>query len=622
MAAKSRGGGRKKAAPAPTNSVNLNPTQRAALETRLNDWILSSLADKTTLAPTWQQVRSYYNNVPIQFISRIQKGVQDIAFPFMQHFVDTLNDNVSQAIFNQDPILSISQPGPRALTRANEKVVQFFFERGQLEECLKAGQEDVALTNEGVIRLVLKPDEMLFDFEPIMPDDFIVLGSGCYNLLTADLAGHAFYPTIQEVKDRVALKVYDVAAGYEPLVYSGQITENKTDKVNPPEGVDMDQRPTRLFFVSFLCDLKELELGPTSGHKPDRKWYTAHYDLALQKVLLVQHSSMKRHPYFKFSYLARPTRGHWSSRSVGFNLAGLHIGYQISNNMLLYGHLMTAFKPVVSRGPFAKGQNIGPGAMITAMGGEITIPNIDFDPKQLPFIIQNFERQGQATIRISQAGQAQTSAMKKTATQVMEEAEGQAVGRTGYVSTYAVALCEIAREILLYVEALWPEFKAAHGSALPDPPDLSQEEDLTGMPPMPINGGYPFGNVASMDFEVTGSSPSSNPAFQFARGMMLMEMVEKFPELKRTEVIDTIFGGMQLRNASELQYTQKEMEAMRQEQFQQQLALAQAQAPVQGAAPGAGGPAALPAGGGGEPTPEQMQDAFVEGFSGGGDGPR
>lgn len=602
-----------------TGRINLSEAQTKALENKLRDWVESALAEKRPLEKQWQTCRSFYNNEPYPFVSTFLKNCADINYPFMQPKVDTLNDNVTMAVFAQDPICSVSQAGPRDISLALEKILQFFFEKGQLEEACRSGQEDVAMTNEGILRLVLKPAEMTFSFEPITPDDFIVLGSACYNLQTADMAGHAFYPTIQEVLDRVALGEYNqVGDGYKPQPMEMEATDKKTEKVSATS-IDEGQRPTRIFFLSFLCDLGELTAVPGVNRKPERKWYTAHFDFDSTTLLLLREGTMKRHPYFNFSYLPRPTRGYWSSRSVASNLAGLHMAYQVANNMLLYGHLMTAFRPIVSKGPFAKSQTVGPGAMITAMGGEITIPNVDYDPKQLPWIITNLERQGDSSIRISQAGQAMSSGMRKTATQVMEEAQGQSVGRSGYVGVYTIAICELGMAILTYVEALWPEFKAAHGAALPDAP--------AGMP----EGLFPFGDVSAVDLEITGASPASNPAFQFARGMMLLQMMKEVPELKRSEVLATILGGMQLRNATELVKTPEEMQAEADAAFQQQLMLAQAGAmagPGAGAPPGAGGAPpgaqALPQGQGVETQGEdnlaqneEMAAAFMEGVTGG-----
>lgn len=589
--------------------VKLSETQSRRLANRLHDWVDSAEAEKQDLLVQWKVLRSYYNNEPLPFVSNFLKNCQDIAFPFIQSKIDTLNDNVTQAIFNQDPICAVSQPGPREVTLALERIVQFFFERGQLEEVCRSGQEDVAIANEGIIRLVLKPEEMIFGFEPVTPDDFVILGSACYDLKTADMAGHAFFPTMQEVLDRISHgEYYDVGPGYKPEVHDWEAVENKTRKVNPSSTIDELQRPVRIYFLSFVCDLEELELAPGVRHKPNRKWYTAHYDYDSNVLLQVMPSSMKRHPYFNLSYLPRPTRGHWSSRSVASNLAGLHVAYQVCNNMMVFGHLMSAFRPVVSKGPFAKGQTVGPGAMINTMGSEVTIPAIDFDPKQLPWEIEKIEQAGDASIRISQAGQAMAASSKKTATQVMEEAQGQSVGRTGYVGVYSIPICEMAREILLFVEALWPEFKAAHGPALPDAPE--------GTP----DGAFPFGDVSAIDLEITGASPASNPAFQFARGTMLLSMLKEVPELKRPEVVTTIVGGLQLRNASELVKTQEEMKQEQDAAFQQQMMLAQMQQP---AALGAGTPppalgAGAPAGNAPPVDDAALQGAFLEGLTGGG----
>lgn len=547
--------------------IVLSEDKRTNLEAQLGIWVDSAEGEKLEIAQRWQKQRSQYDNEPVPFVSKLMANCQDQAYPFTQPRIDALNDSVISAIFSKSSVLQaklkvkkdtelsafeqglgdaeeMQSPEESQAEQQGEvtEIIQYFFDVGNLEEMCKCIGPDVGTTNHGVLRLKINPDEMTFGFDPIVPDDLIVLGSGTYNMRTAIMAGHAFYPTIEEVLERCKSgEYYDLGEDYQPDPTDGS-TENASSKTGEQGQEDLTL-PCKLYFLSFSCDVSKVKDRATkrgTGRVSLKKeTYLAVYDNVKKKILALQIAPSKRHPYFNFGYIPAPTKGFWNKRSVAHHLQGLHDVYNMAKNVLFYGKLMESFKPIVGKGPGETGQTYGPAKVLTMMGDSAPA-DLSFNGEDLLALIEDCRRDGDSAIRISQAGMAQESMQNMTATQSVQLAAGQAMGRSGYVSTYVIDLCEMAKEMLHYLEALWPRFYKFHSDALP-----SEE--------------WKYGPAKLIDFDATGSSPSSNPIIRMQIGKELLEMSDKYSEIKREVALRIFVDGADIREGDDLIRSPEEM---------------------------------------------------------------
>lgn len=501
---------------------SLSEEKRKALEAQLDQWIDTAAAEKADISRSWDKNRSQYNCEPLQFISKLLANCKDKCYPFSRPRIDSLNDYVHSAIFGKANVLAATIRAPEGASITQEQIevesmLDYFFDKGALEEVWRSLGADIGCTNHGIIRKTIDPFTMLFKFDPIPPDEVIVLGSGCYNMRTALMAGHAFYPTISEVLQRVKSGEYQPSEDdYQPNPYGQAVTENATERVVDAGVSDELSQTCQLYFLSFRCDVTKVKDRVTKRGK-DRvslkeETYTAVFDKDKCELLTLQLAPSRRHPYYTVRNLPAPTRGYWSRDSTGFLLQGLHDSFQICKNLLKYGSLIGAFPPILSKGPLTKDQVWGPAKVFAAVGGEITMPNIRFDPGMLQPFIDDLKRDGDAVVRISQAGMGQESTTSMTATQAVHLASGQAKGVAGVVSTAAMDLIDLGLDMLADLEAMYPQFYAVHGDALPSPH-------------------WRYGDHRKIDLDATGASPNSNPAVGMQNILLLNELASGNPEI-------------------------------------------------------------------------------------------
>lgn len=430
--------------------------------------ILQSDAEKYPLLGAWTQNLNDVENKPIAYVSNIIKGWVDIPQPFAQPRENALADFVIPSITTQSPMVTCVDAGSAKRQDNRERTMDFMLRRAQFGERLKTIARSAWCTNHGIMRMSYGGPESPLKLESIKADDFVIVGSGAYNIRESRMVGHRYCLARAELEagQRSGRYAKEVDMDALPPMPGSRNEGSVSHAASPSDDL------IELYQVYPVMDPKQwAEDGPEVSGKERR--FSVVLEMSTQSILRIEEYEYKALCYFSFGYQPAPEQGFWSQGSVGSDMQGPHRAYNALGNMALAGTAMSAFPPLVATGgAFAPDQRYGPAEFVNQDAGSLTIPATNFDLVKVQAELARIERLGDAVARVNQAGIAQESSQAKTATQSDNEAAGMRAGITGYLETFTSdipELCEHAEEILADTFNEWkPIYKESAPVMSPD----------------------------------------------------------------------------------------------------------------------------------------------------------
>lgn len=379
----------------------------------------------------WKRNREDYDNQPIRFISEIVEEAKDIPINHASTKADALRDLVCGTLFATRPYFTGAVAGKESAEATKvERLMQRVMELANLEERCKESSEDSWCTNHAILRCYFNPETSEYEIDAIEPECFVVCGGDKFGIKNSVLVGHSYDERWADILYNIEEKVYREY----PLEVSQDQEEDPTKTV----------RLAQLFVKVSEEKLKKGKICPI------KDWHIITLDIDKSHILKIERHVVADRPwYFSPSYLpSKKKGGFWSKHSLGSNMQGPHMAYNIIGNTAIYGGVMGAFPPVVVEGEMTdQVTRLKWGQAKTSYGGKVTAPYQQFDSSNLEPLMARMERVGDGVARISQAGGGQTFNKGMTATEAQIISEAQSNGVSGYVSTYAIELEEMARYV-------------------------------------------------------------------------------------------------------------------------------------------------------------------------------
>lgn len=385
-------------------------------------------------AAEWKRNREDYANVPIKFVSSIIEEAKDIPINHASTKADSLRDLVTGTLFATRPWLTCTA---RGVASSDAAILEGLMHRvlvdANLEERCKESSEDAWCTNHAILRCWYNPETSEYVIDTIDPECFVVAGGDMFGIENSILVGHSYDERVADITYAIEEKVY--------RPYPTIITVSEKMERDPTDAVRLAQ-----VFVKIDSD----KFKKSGTICPVKDWHIATVDLDMRHILKIQKYTISDRPwYFSASYLpSKKNGGFWSKHSLGSFMQGPHLAYNMIANIAIYGSVGRAFPPVVVEGEMTdQTSQLKWGQAKTSYGGKVTAPFQQFDPSNLEPVMARMERIGDGVARISQAAAGQTFNKGMTATEAQIIAESQSSGVSGYVSTFAITIEEMAEYI-------------------------------------------------------------------------------------------------------------------------------------------------------------------------------
>lgn len=247
--------------------------------------------------------------------------------------------------------------------------------------------------------------------------------------------------------------------------------------------------------------------------------------------------------YFESSYIP-DEKNYWSGRSVSYNLQGLQEVYNLVHSAL-YNAVMTQAMPlVIGSGLPEKFTRYGWGDVLDAKDMVQTpwaAPSVFQGGNALMFELQNLERIGDQTARVSQNTMGSTVGGDTTATEQSIVAAGVTSGQEEYIANFSAPFSAMAEATLELLDAHWSDWYSRLGV---QPVVQMTPHPLTGEPlPLPAPdqvSGQPkvSGMVderrddvqAPVLWETTGKTPGNTPQAKMQAAQLLLSAAANLPQ--------------------------------------------------------------------------------------------
>lgn len=487
-------------------------------------------------------------------------------------------------------------------------------------------------TNKAVWKLSwVHKDESLSEFglkiEVIHPEYYVQSPALKDNIQNCKMVGNLIYRRRREIDDKKAAGIYysdennripEADLGSNDKV--GAIQRSLSQPGLSPNYKDQDL--IAIWDLVVKLDLK----GDDDKPKPE-KYYRVLLAVDAPEVLLVEDYPHSRPMYFESAYI-QDEKVYWTGRSVGFNLQPLQLAYDYAISALYNGSMAEAMPAVFGAGLPDKYDQWGYGDVINLDEALVNPPwsppaKFSGGPALISFL-QQLERIGDQTARISQNTMGSDSSGQRTATERSIIASGVATGQEEFIANFsncfpemATATCEM---LLKYWDEWYPIFGLqpvmvpapvmpgsygapatagfdANGGLMP-PDDMMGGAPAMPMGPDPMMGpgmaqmvpaidpetGQPittgFLDIKEDDlscpvvWEPTGKTPGNTPQAKLQAAMMLLEAGATIPQLGFNLFnLGKVMVNASGLNADQVQYSKAEMEQMMMEQqmAQQQM---------------------------------------------------
>ena len=554
------------------------------------------------------QSRNDYENQPYPYISKIVTGATDLPFPFAFTRAEALSDHVITSIVTQSPmatclewpdeepqmpamppVMGVEEPEDDSSAEDRERTMDEVLRRAKIEERLKTIGPACWYANCGILRASKGTADDHIRLDSICPEDFVVVGSGAYGIKDSLMVGHRFQRT------RGDIKRMQLIGRYADSIDADQLTSSQSNGATTSGAGATDAELVDLWQVyPYLDPQKWDSLGDQPEVTNKERRFSVVIEPESEAILVIEEYTLQTPCYFAFGYKPAPPRGFWHPRPLGSDMQGPHRAYQCLSNLALYGTAMSCMPPMVAqKGAFARDQSYGPGQYVNMESGDLQSPVINFNLQYLQAELQRIERVGDGVARINAAGAGQESQQNKTATQSNNEAAGMQAGLGGFLETFSgplTDLCEHIEEILAATFDEWkPVFKGQ----------------------MPVKDPSVFEQKAKWD--VPGKIPNLNPQAIVANLQVLMGIVGQVFQMAASGGPVVLEWGVSLLKVAmnamdfpDAEGMMEPLEAMIEQGKQQQ----QQPEPEFQTDPGLGG----------EPNPDELMAALLQGVGGAGVG--
>lgn len=554
----------------------------------------------------YTQSKNDYNNQAYPYISKIVDGATDLPFPFAFPRAEALSDHVITSIVTQSPMTTclvwpedkpdmpamppmMGMEAPEAEedddgAEDRERTMDEALRRAKIEERLKTIGPACWYANCGVLRASKgTPDEPI-RLDVICPEDFIVVGSGAYGIKDSLMVGHRFQRT------RGDIKRMQLVGRYAKEIDADQLTSSQANGAQTSGSGATDAELVDLWQVYPYLDPQSWDsLGDQPEVTKKERRFSVVIEPESEAILVIEEYPLRTPCYFAFGYKPAPDRGFWHPRPLGLDMQGPHRAYQCLSNLALYGTAMSCMPPMVAqKGAFARDQRYGPGQYVNMESGDLQSPVINFNLQYLQAELQRIERVGDGVARINAAGAGMESQQNKTATQSNNEAAGMQAGLGGFMETFSGPLTELCEHVEEILEATFDEWKPVFKGQ------------------MPVKSPEVFQQKAKWD--IPGKIPNLNPQAIVANLQVLMGIVGQVFQMAASGGPVVLEWGVSLLKVAmnamdfpDAEGMMEPLEAMIEQGKQQQQQQQQTD-------PGLGG----------EPNPDELMAALLQGVGGAG----
>lgn len=439
------------------------------LTTYICDLIHQGESERNMMAETWSQNRKDYTNTPIPYVSGIIDGWQDIPAPFAQPRADALSGFTINSLVTQRPMVTCECETPKMLKDMGVdiqdmrgKTLDVMFKTGGFSEACKSIAPSAWCTNCGIIRMVSGSQAQPLVFDNIVPEDFICVGSGRFNIQSSHMAGHRFEKFRVDIASDIEKGLYfDVEPG--DLGVSTRSAEGN----EPGMVTTAPARPSHdiisLYQVYPMLDIDSFDWddGKPEGSESEQRFNVV-VDVASKTLLKIEPYLDRFLCYFSFGYKPAPEEGFWHPTPVGWDMQGPHRLYNCLSNLATAGATVTAFPPMISEGgSFSRDAKYGFGEFVNMETGQLKVPGVPFNLQAVQAELARIERLGDSVARTSSASIAQQYTKRMTATETASIDEGKNAGVSDYLETFSSSIpemCAHAEEILARTFSDWKPY--------------------------------------------------------------------------------------------------------------------------------------------------------------------
>jgi hypothetical protein len=280
-----------------------------------------------------------------------------------------------------------------------------------------------------------------------------------------------------------------------------------------------------------------------TNSKSSEKLYRVLLALDDARILLIEPLEYSRPMYFESQYIP-DEKNYWSGRSVSYNLQGLQEVYNLIHSAL-YNAVMTQAMPlVIGSGLPEKFTRYGWGDVLDAKDMVQTpwaAPSVFQGGQALMVELQNLERIGDQTARVSQNTMGSVVGGDTTATEQSIVAAGVTSGQEEYIANFSAPFGEMAEATMELLDANWGDWYPRIGlqpvlQMMPHPMTgeaipMPAIDPMTGRPKM--NGMIDLHRDdlrAAVLWETTGKTPGNTPQAKMQAAQLLLQAASNLPQ--------------------------------------------------------------------------------------------
>jgi len=577
----------------------LSQDDRAAIGKRLQLLVHAGQSAKGDLPIRWQANEAFFDNAAPRG-NDSQAKIVKLHVNFLSIRVNSLTSMVCGILGRQEPymIARDMQNGERA--NRLEQALHFFWQRAGFEQALRKAAIVTANTNKAIWKLSYRPydadkshkcavNQMGIVMEVIHPDNWICVPASQDGLLDAKICGNRFWRRRRWVTDRIASGEFLSDDSMEDLTSSSLGADDESGAImrsrsNPDEtGAEKDDDLIEVWDLTVRLDLEGQAAtgedkddgyarrdsgwssqgsGPSDTPSPVRssptlprspvglqgrcsgeRLYRVLLALDDARILLIEPLEYSRPMYFESSYIP-DEKNYWSGRSVSYNLQGLQEVYNLVHSAL-YNAVMTQAMPlVIGSGLPEKFTRYGWGDVLDAKDMVQTpwaAPSVFQGGQSLIYELQNLERIGDQTARVSQNTMGSVVSGDTTATEQNIVAAGVSSGQEEYIANFSAPFAAMAEATLELLDANWDDWYPHVGlqpliQMMPhpltgEPMPLPMIDPMTGQPKVKGMIDLQREDVhAAVLWETTGKTPGNTPQAKMQAAQLLLSAAANLPQ--------------------------------------------------------------------------------------------
>ena len=576
--------------------IKLSSDERAAIGRRLQLLVHAGQSAKGDLPLRWQANEAFFDNAAPS-TNDSQSKIVKLHVNYLSIRVNSLTSMVCGVLGRQEPymIARDMQSGERA--DRLEKALHFFWQRAGFEQALRKASIVAANTNKAIWKLSYRPydadkshkcalNQLGVVMEVVHPDNWVCVPASIDGLTDAKLCGNRFWRRRRWVTDRIDSGEFLREEDLRELTSSAMDAEDETGSImrsraTPNEtGAEKDDDLIEIWDLTVRLDLGQLGTGSSergtgidagsrtqdadskvSGGRtlnprgadarggrrdarvPGEQLYRILLGLDDARILLIEPLEYSRPMYFESFYIA-DEKNYWSGRSVSYNLQGLQEVYNLVHSAL-YNAVMTQAMPlVIGSGLPEKFTRYGWGDVLDAKDMVQTpwaAPSVFQGGQALMYELQNLERIGDQTARVSQNTMGSVVSGDTTATEQQIVAAGVSAGQEEYIANFSSPFAAMAEATLELLDANWddwyprlglqPIMQLAPHPVTGEPMPMPAFDPSTGQPKMKGMVELQRDDCsAAVLWETTGKTPGNTPQAKMQAAQLLLQAAASLPQ--------------------------------------------------------------------------------------------